>query len=548
MSLAGAPRRLRARLRAVRGWRAGLGLFALGVLATFAHAPVHFHPVLIIGLVVLLWSLDDASRRPRPARAGFFRGWAFASGLFLGGTWWVANAFLVSADDHAWLLWAPLIAMPAGLALFWGLAGAVYARFAPRGPSRIGVFAALFVAVEMARSVLLSGFPWNLPGHVFAAGGAMSQIAAVIGAAGLSAVVLYAFAAPAALIGPGGRIARAAPLGLSVAALAGLAAFGVQRLPSEPLPTTGQTLRVVQLALPQSEKTSDNRLAILDAYLQLTAQPGLEDVDAVIWPEGAIPGLMLDDRAALDWISETFPRDGRLIVGVTRIEGNFQAWAAYNSLVSFNFITGEPVVDAVYDKVKLVPFGEGNPLRPLTELIGFDTLSDRVPFYTAGNGSQTLRVEGLPAFAPLICYEVIFARFVPRRENRPELLVNVSNDAWYGNSSGPHQHLNQARFRALEEGLPMVRSASAGISGLIDPYGRGLGLLDLSASQAVDIEVLAGLEETFYARYGDWPWMLAGILMLLGFTVACHVLRRPDDRGRAARPNPVLKNVRPRAK
>ncbi len=530
---------LRARLDALTGWKAALVLFLAGAFSVLAHSPFHIQPALIAALVLLVVMLDAARGTARPLRSGFLRAWVFASGMFLGGTWWVANAFLVSAGDHAWLIWAPLIVMPGGLALFWGLAGALYAKFAPPGPFRIGVFAALFIAVELLRSTILSGFPWNLPGHVFAAGGAMSQIASVIGAAGLSAVVLYAFASPAALFGAGSRLARVLPLAVSVVALAGLWGFGAARLAGAEIQPTGQTLRIVQLNVPQQAKVRENRLEILDAYLQLTAEPGLEDVDAVIWPEGAIPGFMLQDEAVLDWISDVMPADGRLISGVTRIEGDASAWRAYNSLASLQFTGGYAAVDGLYDKVRLVPFGEGNPVRPLTELLGFETLSNLVPFYTPGDESQTVRVEGMPSFAPLICYEVIFPRFVPRGFERPELLVNISNDAWYGNSSGPRQHLNQARFRALEEGLPMVRSASAGISGLIDAYGRGVVLLDLRASQAVDIELLAALPETFYARYGDWPWLLGGIFLLLGSRVVFILMLRGARAGGGSERKPL---------
>ena len=166
------------------GWKMGLALFVTGLVSVLAHAPFFFQPALIAGLVLLVLALDASAKTARPRRSGFWRGWCFGAGYFLGGTWWVANAFLVSAEEHAWLIWAPLTLLPGGLALFWGLAASLYTRLAPDGPSRIGLFAILFTAVEMARSVVLSGFPWNLAGHVFEAGTPVSQAASYIGAAG----------------------------------------------------------------------------------------------------------------------------------------------------------------------------------------------------------------------------------------------------------------------------------------------------------------------------------------------------------------------------
>lgn len=505
-----------------RGWRIGLALFVIGLLSTLAHAPFHSAPALIFGLVLLVLALGAARRTQRPLRAGFWRGWAFASGYFLGSTWWVANAFLVSADEHVWLIWAPLTLLPGGLALFWGLAGSLYARFAPDGPMRIALFAVLFTGVEFVRSVAFSGFPWNLPGHVFEAGTPISQMASLIGALGLSAFVLFAFASPAGLSGRGHWLVRSAPLALSVVMLAGFWGWGSARLAGAGDSVTDTRLRVVQVNIDQREKRYANRLAILETYLELTTRPGLDTVDAVIWPEGAIPTVMLEDSRVLMRVEEALPEGTRLWTGVTRRDRFPEGELYYNSLAAMRISPDASVVEAIYDKARLVPFGEGNPLMALTGMFGFTTLSMNAPYYTPGPGGRTLAVPGLPGFAPLICYEVIFPRFAPRGQERPAFLLNISNDAWYGDSAGPRQHLNQARYRAIEEGLPMVRSASLGASGVIDAYGRAIRLSDPQMNEALDINVPAALQPVTYAVLGDLPW-IAGALLLLGGLQVCVV-------------------------
>lgn len=509
-----------------RGWPVGLTLFAIGLVSTLSHAPFYSTPALIFGLVLLVMALDGARRKERPLLAGFWRGWTFGCGYFLGSTWWVANAFLVSAEEHAWLIWAPLILLPCGLALFWGLAGSLYARLAPDSPMRIGMFAALFTGVEFLRSVAFSGFPWNLPGHVFEAGTPVSQMASVIGALGLSAFVLFAFASPAALSGRGHWLTRSLPLALSVIVLSGFQGWGSARLAGAEERLTDTRLRVVQLAITQAEKNEADPLELLSRYLDYTVRPGLEAVDAVIWPEGAIPTLMLESSAVLLRLEDTLPTGTRLWSGVTRREHFPEGQLYYNSLAALRAGEDSIQLEATYDKVRLVPFGEGNPIQLVTGLFGFTTLSMNAPYYTPGPGAQNVQLAGLPAFAPLICYEVIFPRFAPRGADRPDFLLNVSNDSWYGNSAGPRQHLNQARFRAIEEGLPLVRAATLGSSGLVDPYGRAVQLLDPQMNAALDINLPSALQPVPYAVYGDFPWIAGGLVLLGLLQLAVFIASR----------------------
>ena len=519
--------RARARLRRLSGVPLLIALALAGAGGVLAHAPYFIQPALAAALVVLVLALDGARRTRRPLVSGFVRAWAFAFGMFLAGAWWVANAFANNPNPaYHWMGPVAALLLAAGLALLWGLAGAVYARLSRPGVHRIAVFALVVFAAEMTRTYALSGFPWNLPGHVWPAGGPVSQAASLIGASGLSFLTLYAFASPAALISRASLAARLIPVLAGASLLAAAGAFGALRLAdAAPEPLEDARLRVVQAEIPPLEKTYENRRAILRRYLEMSVAPGLEDVDALVWPEVAIPAYLQSEPELVEAMGAAFDGGPLLVTGAARFERGPEATAYYNSLFVIDFDGGQAASLGVYDKTRLVPFGEGNPVRALTERFGFTALARN--FFTPGGGATTLDPERLPAFAPLICYEVIFPRFVPRGEARPAFLLNVSNDSWYGDSAGPRQHLNQARYRAIEEGLSMARAASGGSSGLIDPWGRGVALLPLGVEETLDIQILEGIDETLYGKHGDAPWAgIAFILLLTVHLVVAFVNRR----------------------
>lgn len=528
-------------LRARAAWRGSgvwprLGvLFALGAFSALAHAPFFFQPAYILALCGLLLALDDARRTTRPLRAALVRGWVFGCGYFLASMYWVANAFLVN-DDFVWLVWAPLTLFPGGLAIFWAVPSVIYTRLAPSGPARVGWFALIFLLAELVRSNVLSGFAWNLTGHVFQAGGAVSQVASLIGASGLSAFALYAFVAPAALLGPGRAWPRLAPLAAGFLILVGFWVFGSLRLAQGELEASGHTIRVAQLDWPQSEIRPENIDAVLDAYLAVSMEQPLTDVDALIWPEGAIPAWLMNEPRVLRRLGEALPTGTLLIAGAPHVEfgDDVRQDRYFNSLHALKIEQGQVIPVARYDKARLVPFGEANTLAALTRPFGLETLSQYGFGFDPGPGPATLALDSLPGFAPLICYEVIYPRWILRAPDRPQWLLNISNDAWFGQSSGPSQLLNLTAYRSIEEGLPTIRSASSGSSGQIDSYGRSQLLVTVEYSQAFDLSLLKGLDETVYAEYPVWSWVIA-FFVLIAFT-AClspsgvHALRRGAPR------------------
>lgn len=514
--------RLHRRVAALHPWQAGLAAAGLGVLSVAAQPPFNIWPALIVGLTGLVWLLDGASARPHPVRAMAFRAWAFGFGYFAAGLWWIANAFVARGDGFLWMIPFAVTLTPAGLALFWAAAGAACALYWPKSPRRIAVFAIAVFVVEYLRGHILTGFPWQMAGMAWNAGGPVAQGAAWIGLYGLSLLTLFAFAAPAALAGPvrdGRGWMRFAPAVAGFVALAALFGAGIGRLAAADPALTDVRIRVVQAAVPQGEKyTPENAARILDLYLRLTASPELEHVDMVVWPESALPVLLLDDGATLARLSELLAGRAALATGVIRCisEGGTRCTGAEdeefrNSLAVLDFAGGAPRLAGLYDKVKLVPFGEFMPGGRLLTSIGFRLPNIVEGGYTSGEDAATLRTGLAPPFAPLICYEIIFPRFTPRGADRPQWMLNVSNDSWFGESAGPLQHFAQARYRAIEEGLPLIRSASGGISGAIDAWGRVRGELSPAEPGILDIALPIAAPPTFYSRFGD----LACLLLVL---------------------------------
>ncbi len=498
------------------GWKAGGVAALLGLLGGAAHAPLHLWPVLALALSGFVWLLDGAAARPAPLRAAAWRGLAFGFGYFLAGLWWVGNAFLVEGT-YPYLAPLAVVLLPLGLGLFWAIGAAAAVRFWSQSWRRVLVLAVVFSVVEYARGHVLTGFPWNLAGHVWTAGGPVSQVAAYIGVYGLTALTWAGLAAPATLGGPDTRWSvRLAPTLAAAAAFVALGAGGAARLAAagEAVPTEVQ-LRIVQAQFSQDEKwRPENRDVVRARYLALTRESGLETRTHVIWPESALPVLLLEEPRTLDAISNTLSDGQVLLTGAVRRDvSNPIAPKYYNSLIALAMVGRSPVVEAIYDKQKLVPFGEFTPFAETMKKFGVGNVASVDTGFTAGPGPMSLDIPGAPSLAPQVCYEVIFPGFTPRGADRPGWILNVSNDAWYGNTSGPRQHFNQSRYRSIEEGLPLARAASGGTSAVVDAYGRTQDSLAIYAETVLDAPLPAALPPTVYALIGDAGFWVIMFLM-----------------------------------
>lgn len=488
--------------RRLTRWRAHALAAAAGAFATLAQAPFFFAPAMVVGLVALVWLLDGAKARPQPRWAAFARGWSFGAGYFVVGLHWVGFAFL-EVEGGAPLIPLAVLALGGGMALFWGVAARVALVFWTDDARRVAVLALTLGLAEWLRGTLFTGFPWNLIGLIWPAGGAMSQTASVIGVYGLTALTILLLAAPATLGDAGRSFGRRIAPSLAAALCLGLLwGAGTQRLASVPVAPetwTGPVVRVVDTGFTQSEKWRPGAAErMLETFLQLSV-PEESRAEIVIWPEGALPVPLLAEPPMLQAIGDAL--DHRvLIAGTVRLEESPQGVRAYNSAVVLDAVNRELRLGQIYDKHHLVPFGEYIPFWDLVSGMPIAPLQQIGVGFTPGRPPERLIVPGAPPAAPLICYEAIFPGYVPRGAERPEWIVNVSIDAWYGTFTGPWQHANSARYRAIEEGLPMARAASGGVSGVFDALGREMVATDL-AGGAVEYSLPPSLPETFYARF-----------------------------------------------
>ncbi len=521
----GWPARLATGLAGLRGWRRH-GVAALcGALASAALPPFHLVPLLIPAFTGLLWLIDGAARR----REAALLGWSFGFGHMLTGLYWIGIAFLVDSSRYGAAMPFAVLGMSAGLALFPALTVVVVAWPGWRGPARVALLAAAWLAAEMLRAWVLTGFPWNLIGNVWSFAPAMLQLAALTGVWGLSAVTVFAAAAPAILAepvaGPQAKRFRTAFAALALLLPALVWGGGALRLAMAPAPGSdpveGVVLRLVQPNIDQASKwLPELRRGHIETQMRLSSGPAQRPVSHVIWAETAVPFLLDSEPELRAQLAGVVPRGGLLITGAPRLESSGANRRLWNSL---HGLDDAGVVVGTYDKHHLVPFGEYTPLRAVLGRLGLGKLVVGSQGFSAGPGPETLDLPGLPPFSPLICYEVIFPGRVVAEGPRPQWLLNITNDAWFGTSSGPYQHFASARIRAVEEGLPLVRVANTGISAVVDSYGRLLGRLRLNQAGFLDAHLPRPAKGvTLYARFGD----RIGLFLIVMMAFSALIFRR----------------------
>jgi apolipoprotein N-acyltransferase len=518
-------------------WYAPMTALLAGLAAGLAHPP--FGLILgLLGYAVLLLRLETVGERPR--RSAFLMGWLAGLGYFGLSTWWIAEPFLVDVAIHGWMAPFAVVLMGGGLALFWGAAGLAYRWLRPRSAWKPLVFAGCFAAAEWLRGHILTGLPWNLVGESWRAGSAPSQAAALVGSYGLTWITLAIASTPALLVLPVRRLAQAGMLVLGGIALTGLYAGGAGRLAAAPRPTFAKdapVIRVVQANIDQKEKWKPENLEeVFNAYVELSRRPpaperraAARQPDIVIWPEGALP-VVIDEFIADPVYGPRFRdaiRPGQtLLMGANRVEpAGAGDYRYFNTLVAFRRDDSALRVTGFYDKHRLVPFGEFIPLGDLAGRLGIRSLVHMPEDFTAGPPPRPLIVAGVPAVQPLICYEALFPGLAIGP--RPKWILNVSNDAWFGRTSGPWQHLNIASYRAIEEGLPIIRATPTGVSAVIDPQGRILPGKSLGLGQfgIIDSRLPSPTPPTPYSRWGDGPF--AGLLLASALAWAAGRRRRP---------------------
>ncbi len=517
MNLHRAP--IAARLAGLSGWKRHGMAVVLGVAAATALPPVHLLPALVVAFPGLLWLLDGARSR----RGAFGTGWWFGLGHFSVGLYWIAHALLVEPEKFGWMIPFATLGLGGVLACFTGVATLLARQSGVEGAGRVPMLAATWTLMEWVRSWAFTGFPWNPVGSVWDPVLPILQIGAVAGIFGLSWFTVVVATLPALAGDALPRRVRLAALAKAVAFPLILYAWGSARLADAPSQVVdGVTLRLVQANIGQSHKWRDDlRLAHFQAHLELSQSPGLDAVTAVVWPETAAAFFLdLDERRRAE-ASTAAPPGGWLLAGAPRVaQEPFQVW---NSLLA---IGPDARLGGIYDKVHLVPFGEYVPLRGLLP----QALNIGGADFTPGPGLRTMTLPGLPPFSPLVCYEAIFpGAVVGRDQPRPHWLLNITNDAWFGLSAGPYQHLASARMRAIEEGLPLVRVANTGISAVFDGLGRPVARLGLGERGVVDAPLPKALADpTPFGRWGNLvPLLLAAASAIIALVLGKVRRRTP---------------------
>lgn len=530
------------------GWRRILIALLAGAGSALALPPISFWQAPFLTFPFLVWLVDGAAAgRFGGVVSAASAGWWFGFGYFLAGLYWVGHAFLVDAKTFGWLLPFAVVALPAGMALYTALGLALARLLWTRGASRVLALAAALTLAEWLRGHLFSGFPWNTYGYALATPLWLAQGAALIGTWGLTFIAVAVYASPAVLADDrkaGGR--RWLAPALAVVALFALAVYGAVRLTITPTGyVEGVRLRLMQPNLQQDEKFNySQKQQVMRRYLALSDRAsgpqsaGVRDVTHLIWPESAFPFFLTREADALAQIADLLPPGTVLITGAIRppdVAADPTAPRAYNSIY---VIDHDGTILSVYDKIHLVPFGEFLPFQRLLEQLGLMQLTKVRGGFIAGDRRRNQRAPGAPSFLPLVCYEIIFpGNAVPRSDRpgwlfdhlgrhfgwpssfgtgeRPGWLLNLTNDGWFGVSSGPYQHFQQARVRAIEEGLPLARVANTGVSAVVDPLGRVIKSLPLGTEGVLDSALPEALPPPLYARTGDAP---------IGVVLGCAIL------------------------
>ena len=500
------------------GWVRALLAVAAGAAGALAMPPFGFWPALALSLTVAVWLIDGSvagagSRRAATVGRAALAGWLWGFGYFVAGLWWLGAAFLVEADVFAWLLPFGVLGLPAVLAIFPASGFGLAALFWSPGPSRILTFAVALTASEWLRGHLFTGFPWNVLGMAFGQNAMLMQSASVIGLWGLTLLAAAILSVPALLGTEESLRARLAPLAAAACCLAAMAAFGAYRLSGGPIASVpGVKLRIMQPNLQQDAKFGPaNGPAILNGYLELSdratspSTTGLKDVNLLIWPESAFPFLLHREPNALAMIAATLPPGSHLVTGAARQGEGLPGERAGSYFNSIQVVDTDGAITATYDKNHLVPFGEylPGPIDAALRTLGIRQFVHIPGGFAPGGRRAALRIPGLPAAAPTICYEAVFPDEVAVEGPRPGWILNVTNDAWFGDTPGPYQHFAQARLRAVEQGLPVVRAANTGISAVLDPLGRIVASLPLGQEGVLDTALPAATAEPLAARFGN---------------------------------------------
>ena len=535
------------------GWERRLIALFGGAIGALAMPPLNGMPALLIAFPIAIWLLDGTTSGARRVSLGALAsaaiiGWWWGFGYLVAGLWWLGAAFLVDADQFLWAMPLGVLGLPAGLALFFALGFALARLLWSERAGRVLAFAVCVFASEWLRGHIFTGFPWNGFGQSLGSSLLTAQSASLIGVEGLGLVALLIFSTPALLAYEGTGRRRFWGVALAALAFGAMLLFGAVRLLPEggfsPVLDAAHIVKDVRLRIMQPnismflKSDAQTGEALLETYLKLSDKAtapgaaGILDATHVIWPESPFPFLLARQPQALKMIGTALKGKVTLITGAIRGESADEHASLgapgspraryYNAI---QVVAPDGSIVQSYDKVHLVPFGEylPAPFRWLIERLGLRQFVHVPGGFEPGAIRRPITLSGLPLIVPLICYEAIFPDEVQRAGFGEQFLLNITNDAWFGETFGPYQHFAHARLRAIEQGLPLVRAANTGISAVIDPYGRVVRQLPVGVADVLDAPLPRSLPPTLYSRAGNF--VLGAFFLLMMMAVLVFAIR-----------------------
>jgi len=503
----------------------------LGMIGALGFAPFYLAPLTLLVLALIGLRLYHLQMQGRGFKSGFKTGWCFGFGLFLAGLYWIGSAFAMRPGGYIYLAVPMVGSLIAFLALFWGVAAGLVLRL-PR--LKLWAFALVlmsgFFIAELVRGHWLGGLPWNLPGYIIEAGHPLSQISSLIGIYGQSYLVLLISALLMIILGGRGK-ARLISASLAAFTLIGLWVFGAARLPSGPVDMRPNAkLRLVTVDFSQRDQFNpEKNIEIIREFIRQSVSPGLEDVSHVVWPEGAVGGVVIENQGLVNAVGQSFRQADPVsppfwVFNSLRHEQRRSPTGQvkdlyYNSAVEMDFRSAAPRLTSFSDKTRLVPFGEFIPFADQLEMIGLGTLSSAIGSMTPAAQKTSLSLSDLPPVNALICYEGIFPQVsrdvIMNADNASQWILNLSNDGWYGRLTGPYQHANQTRYRAIETGRPLVRASAGGESGVFDAYGRAVVVQPSRVTGVIDVKIPRNTVKTAQRLQSIWGLLLITVSLLV---------------------------------
>lgn len=516
-------------LHEVRGWKRQFMMIFCGAATSFALSPFHFIIVGFLTFPILIIVLDGVAEISNLKRRIFIASmtcWSFGFGYFVFALWWLSHAMLIDPIAFAWAIPFAVLGLPAYLALYWALAGCLAMMFWYPNAARFLALGFAFGAGEWFRGTLLTGFPWASIGYTLMPTPLLMQSAAILGLYGINALAVLCYSLATVLFTDEKKLFSLSLLMVLIGAHIGFGVYRMHNLPNvENYKTAERWVRIVQPSIQQTNKMDvEDRQKTFEMHLDLSEAPikkGSKKPDFIVWPETSVPYILDYVPAAKMRIADMLTNNQWAIVGSVRTDGRVNQTNKhyYNTIEVVNH---HGQILASSDKVHLVPFGEYLPYQKLFDAIGLKAIADDVGGYSPADQRRSVTMPNDFTYLPMICYEIIFPDGMDYHGNKPQAILNVTNDAWFGMTPGPYQHLDQARLRAVELGLPLIRAANNGISAVVDPYGRIVQYLKQNEVDFVD----SPIPDSIVPYWNNGPQSYHAFVIIFLLLVSNLLLRR----------------------